>query len=148
MQVAFLQDFIPSLNARGCRVYLETNGSLPQALARVVDQCDRVAMDFKLESSIRRDLWEAHRWFLETAGNKVFVKMVLTDQTAEAEFRRGVELIASVRPETPLVLQPATPWGSARSIPLERLTSWWGWAIQRLPDVRIIPQVHRLWEIA
>jgi 7-carboxy-7-deazaguanine synthase len=148
MQVAFLEDLIPRLSAQSCRVYLETNGSLPKALARIVDRCDRVAMDFKPESSIRRNLWEAHRWFLEMGGNKVFVKMVLTDRTEEAEFQRGVELVASVRPTTPVVLQPATPWGSAHSIPLERLTLWWAWASRRLPDVRIIPQVHRLWGIA
>ena len=81
-------------------------------------------------------------------GSKTFVKMVLTDTTAETEFRRGVEWLATVRPDTPLILQPATPWGSARSIPLGRLTSWWGWATQRLKDVRILPQIHRLWEIA
>jgi 7-carboxy-7-deazaguanine synthase len=147
-QIEFLVELVPQLRERGCRIYLETNGSLPDALAKIARQCDWIAMDLKPESAVRRNLWEAHRWFLETAGSKAFVKMVLTDKTTEAEFQRGVALIAQVRPETPLVLQPATPWGSARSIPLERLTSWWGWAARQLKDVRIIPQVHRLWEIA
>lgn len=147
-QIGFLEAFIPVLRARGCRIYLETNGALPQSLARIVDLCDWIAMDLKLESSTGRDLWEAHRWFLEMSGSKVFVKMVLTDRTAEAEFRRGVDLVATVRPATPLILQPATPWGDVKSIPLARLTSWWEWAIQPLKDVRIIPQVHRLWQIA
>jgi 7-carboxy-7-deazaguanine synthase len=147
-QAPFLQEFLPQLKAHGFQIYLETNGSLPQALTTVLQHCDWIAMDFKPQSATGRDLWEAHRWFLETAGSKVFVKMVLTDTTQEEEFRRGVELIASVRPETPLILQPATAWGVARGIPLERLTSWWAWATQQLKDVRILPQIHRLWQIA
>lgn len=147
-QTKFLKELLPSLRERGYQIYLETNGSLPDALAKIVGSCDWIAMDIKPESATGRDLWEAHRWFLETGGKKVFVKMVLTDSTAETEFRRGVDLLAQVRRDTPLVLQPATPWGSAGSIPLARLTSWWEWATQRLQDVRIIPQIHRLWEIA
>ena len=147
-QVGFLQALIPVLREHGCSIYLETNGTLPGALAKVVNDCDWIAMDFKPESAIGRDQWEAHRWFLEMGGSKVFVKMVLTDRTAETEFQRGVDLVATVGPAIPLILQPATPWASARSIPLARLTSWWVWATQRLKDVRIIPQIHRLWEIA
>jgi organic radical activating enzyme len=147
-QVAFLEELLPRLRARGAKIYLETNGTLPKALAKVVDHCDWIAMDFKPESSTGRDLWEAHRWFLEIAGNKAFVKMVLTDQTSEAEFRRGVELIALLRPAMPLVLQPATAQAGVQSIPLARLTVWWAWAAQRLKDVRICPQIHRLWGIA
>jgi len=146
-QVGFVEALLPSLRARGYRIYLETNGSLPRALAKVRSACDWIAMDFKPESATGRDLWEAQRWFLEMGGDKVFVKMVLTDSTAETEFRRGVEWLASASLATPLVLQPATPWGCARSIPLTRLTSWWEWATRRLKDVRIIPQIHRLWEI-
>jgi 7-carboxy-7-deazaguanine synthase len=148
LHLDFLQELIPRLRGRGYRIYLETNGTLPKALEKVIDLCDWVAMDFKPRTATGRDLWEAHRWFLETGGKKVFVKMVLTGSTEEAEFRRGVELVAAVRPETPLILQPATAWGTARSIPLARLASWWAWASGRLTDVRIIPQVHRLWEIA
>ena len=148
LQADFLEELIPSLRARGCKIYLETNGSLPDALAKILNVCDWIAMDFKPESAVRRDLWEAHRWFLEMGGSKVFVKMVLTDKTTVEEFQRAVDLVALVRPETPLVLQPATPWGAAGPIPLERLTSWWELATRRLKDVRILPQIHRLWEIA
>ena len=147
MQAPFLEGLVPGLRARGYKIYLETNGTLPKALGRIVNACDWIAMDFKPESAIGQDLWEAHRWFLEIGGDKVFVKMVLTDATKETEFHRGVAMIARVRPAIPLVLQPATPWGKARSIPLPRLTSWWEWATRRVRDVRIIPQIHRLWEI-
>jgi organic radical activating enzyme len=147
-QVDFLQKLIPALRAKGCRIYLETNGILPEALAKIVNDCDCIAMDFKPESAIGHDVWEAHRWFLEIGGGKLFVKMVLTDKTTWREFQKGVGLIACIRPEIPLVLQPATPQGGLGTIPLERLASWWISAARRLKDVRILPQVHRLWGIA
>jgi 7-carboxy-7-deazaguanine synthase len=147
LQVGFLEQLIPALRQAGHPIYLETNGTLPRALERVIEGCDWIAMDLKPESAIRRDMWEAHRWFLKTGGNKIFVKMVLTGTTSEEELLHGVTLIAGVRPDIPLVLQPATPWGAASSIPLERLASWWVLANRQLSDVRILPQIHRLWGI-
>jgi 7-carboxy-7-deazaguanine synthase len=147
LHIDFLEALIPALKKSGRRIYLETNGTLPRALARVVEGCDWIAMDLKPESAVGHDLWEAHRWFLEMSGNKAFVKLVLTDRTVEEEFQRAVDLIAEVRADIPLVLQPATPWGKAGSIPLQRLHAWWNQATRRLSDVRICPQIHRLWGI-
>ena len=147
LQIDFLERLISELRQAGHKIYLETNGTLPRALERIVEGCDWIAMDLKPESAIRRDMWEAHRWFLKTGGKKIFVKMVLTEATSEEELRRAVTLIAGVRPAIPLVLQPATPWGTASSIPLARLASWWDLASRQLPDVRILPQIHRLWGI-
>ena len=147
LRVAFLERLIPELRRDGRQIYLETNGTLPRALERIVEGCDWIAMDVKPPSAIGRDRWEAHRWFLETGGKKIFVKMVLTATTREEELRRAVDLINGVRPDIPLVLQPATAWGTAKSIPLARLASWWALAARQLADVRILPQVHRLWEI-
>ena len=147
LQVAFLEQLVPELRRDDRKIYLETNGTLPRALERVVEGCDWIAMDVKPPSAIGRDLWEAQQWFLEMSGKKVFVKMVLTGSTREEEVRRAVDLISGVRPDIPLVLQPATPWGTAASIPLARLASWWVLASRQLLDVRILPQFHRLWEI-
>src|SRR5262249_43903593 len=116
LQVGFLEQLIPALRDRGHQIYLETNGTLPRALETIAEGCDWIAMDFKPESAIRQNRWEAHRWFLETGAKKIFVKMVLTEATREEELRRAVALISGVRREIPLVLQPATPWGTAKSI--------------------------------
>ena len=128
LQVRFLEQLVPELRRCGHKIYLETNGTLPRALERIVEGCDWIAMDLKPESAIGRDMWEAHRWFLKTGGKKIFVKMVLSGTTSEEELRRAVTLIAGVRREIPFVLQPATAWGSAKSIPLARLASWWSLA--------------------
>jgi 7-carboxy-7-deazaguanine synthase len=147
LQIGFLEHLVPELRRDGYKIYLETNGTLPRALERIVEGCDWIAMDVKPESAIGRDQWEAHRWFLETGAKKIFIKMVLTDATRQEELQRAVDLISGAHRDIPLVLQPATPWGSAKSIPLARLASWWALAAKQLPDVRILPQVHRLWQI-
>jgi len=147
LHASFLEAFIPRLRARGFNIFLETNGTLHAALTRIAVGCDWIAMDFKPASATRRDLWEAHRWFLKQSGKNVFVKLVLTESTTEHEFQRAVALLGSIRRTIPLILQPATPTSAARSIPMERLASWWRWAASQLPDVRILPQAHRLWNI-
>jgi len=147
LQVRFLEALIPRLRSRGHKIYLETNGSLPKALENVIDGCDWVAMDFKPESAIGRNLWEAHRWFLTTGGTKIFVKMVLTATTVDAEVEQAIALLACANSAIPLILQPATPWGKAASVPLARLEAWRAQASARLRDVRVLPQVHRLWGI-
>lgn len=147
LQVGFLERLVPRLQGAGRQVYLETNGTLPRALERILEGCDWIAMDIKPSSAIGRDHWEAQRWFLKTGEKKIFTKMVLTANTKVEELRRAVDLISGVRREIPLVLQPATPWGKAKAIPLERLASWWALASRTLSDVRILPQVHRLWQI-
>ncbi len=146
LHAAFLQQLCPILKEDGWQIYLETNGTLPQQLEKVWTYCDWVAMDLKPVSAITHDMQEAHRWFLIQSGNKVFVKLILTATTAEHEFKQSVMLLEGTRPDTPLVLQPATAVGSVASIPLDRLVSWWMWASQRLPNVRILPQIHPLWE--
>lgn len=147
LHARFLEELIPALKARGHRIYLETNGTLPRAVAAVADSCDWIAMDIKPATAIGRNLWEAHRWFLETAGPNLFVKLVLTAKTTAEELERAITLIASVNSAIPLILQPATPWAETASVPLERLASWWAMAAQRLKDVRVVPQIHRLWDI-
>jgi organic radical activating enzyme len=147
LQIGFLERLVPVLRQNGRKIYLETNGTLPRALERIVEGCDWIAMDVKPDSAIGRDMWEAHQWFLEMGGNKVFVKMVLTHATGDEDLKRAVDLISGVRRDIPLVLQPATAWGQASSIPLKRLVSFWKRATEQLSDVRILPQVHRLWEI-
>lgn len=147
LQAEFLLALLPALKARGHRIYLETNGTLPQALAKVLDHCDWVAMDIKPPSAVKRELWEAQQWFLETGAKKIFLKMVLTADTTDAEVKRAVALISGVRRSVPLVLQPVTPVGAVMGVPMARLAAWWAEAAQTLLDVRVLPQVHPVWQI-
>ncbi len=126
-------------------VFLETNGTLPEKLEEIIDRVDIISMDIKLPSAVGRDLWEEHRRFLEIAAEKdVYVKLVLSDETTEDEFRHAVELVREVSPEILLILQPVTPFGGCRGISPERMLEAQAYGLKKLLDVRVIPQTHRM----
>lgn len=143
---AFLKPLMQWARARGLKNYLETNGTLPNALRALAPLCDVVAMDVKLPSSTGRETWSAHREFLVAAPRGTFVKVVLTARSTEAEWRRVLALM-SAAPHVPLVLQPATPGFGADAISPARCLSFETRARRILRDVRVVPQWHHLWHV-
>lgn len=150
--VRFLRDWLPRLKALSQTTYLETNGTLPASLEELLPWTDIVAMDLKPPSATGdRPFWQEHELFLRKAheaGRDVFVKVVVTEKTEDLEVDRACRLVASVNREIPLVLQPVTPWGDVREGPLpEQVDRWKGWASEQLADVRVVPQMHRVWGV-
>jgi len=147
LQAAFLQTFLPRVREEGLKIYLETNGLFPKLLARVVEQVDIIGMDIKIASStgIGEDMISAHREFLRVGAKKeLFVKVVVGSRTDEAEIYTAADLIAEVSPHIPLILQPVTPFGKVTEKPSpDRLLRLQAAALQRLEQVRIIPQMHK-----
>lgn len=140
-------DFIAAVGTRlrgtGLVLYLETNGVLPQAMERVVDCIDVVAMDVKLASVTGEpSRLDAHRAFLRVAARKqAFVKVVVGQATTDREFEQACALVAEVDPDIPVVLQPVT--GSAR-LDEGRLLAMQAVGSRHVRAVRVIPQVHKL----
>ncbi len=157
-QTDFLKALMGSLKRLDLTTYLETSGTQPELLRRVIDETDVVAMDVKLPSAIGRDFWKEHAEFLKVAAGKAFLKVVLTAETTDEEVDRALGLAASAATAPLVVLQPATPIaplddrlarrdGTARVVPPPpaRIAAWWEEARRRLPRVAIIPQMHPLW---
>jgi len=142
----FIAALCPSLRDRGLGAYLETNGTLPGELERVIGGIDHVAMDVKMESATGEPTpWEAHRRFLEVAAAAaVQVKVVVVADTPDAELDRLAALVAAVEPATPVVLQPVTAVSGVRTPSPMRVLAMHATLAARLPDVRVIPQVHKL----
>ena len=145
----FLKNWLPELKRMGQTTYLETNGTLPDALAEVLPWIDIVAMDLKPPSATAdRPFWKEHERFLRLshdAGRDLFVKVVVTADVQESEVRQAVDLVASVDPAIPVVLQPVTPWGTVREGPSwSQLSAWSRETGEKLADVRVLPQVHRI----
>ena len=140
---AQLEQWLPELR-RILPVYLETNGTLPQALEPLMPHLDIIGMDIKLPSASGcPDLWSEHEAFLRIASQKsVFVKIVIDQSTEEWEIERSCALIAAVDPSIPLILQPMTldngsiAISALRTLELQELASV-------LRDVRVIPQTHK-----
>ena len=125
-------------------VYLETNGTLYQALAPLLPHLDYIGMDIKLPSASGcQDLWREHREFLQLAARKkVFVKVVIDKNTEDWEIRRCCALVAEVDASIPLILQPMTlPDGSISISPLRTLE--FQEMSGSLKEVRVIPQTHK-----
>jgi len=144
----FLSSFLPLVRGHGMKPYLETNGTLPAELARVIDFVDIVAMDIKLPSSTgERAFWSEHFEFLKIALKKtVFVKAVVTPETTGEDIGKAISLVAGLGKQIPFILQPASPVKkSDRRINEETLLKFMEIGLSNnLECVRVIPQVHKI----
>jgi len=145
-QPEFCAELAKQLKKAGMRVYLETNGTLPADFVRVLPYLDIIAMDIKLPSATGGpNLFETHESFLRLAVKKdVFVKVVLTSETLQDEVEYAASLIRSVERNVPLVLQPASPQSGVTPPSPVQVLDWQATCLRILPDVRVIPQTHKL----
>lgn len=148
-QVDFLKDWLETVK-RNFKIYLETNGTLPQALKKILEDVDIIAMDIKLPSSIRGPVnWKDVMEFLKLSYTKeVFVKVVITSRTDRYEVLKAALLVKKISQKIPFILQPATPYGSFMDSPgFNLMNKLHAECSKILKDVRIIPQVHKLLNI-
>src|SRR5262245_42656126 len=146
-QVEFLETWLPEVS-RNHKFLLETNGVLPEALRRVLPWIHTVSMDIKLPSSAKTGIcWDEHETFLRLAiqAKECYVKIVVTEETFPGDLKRALELILSIDPDIPVILQPASPTKSFRAVPTAaRLGQFYDLARTRLKEVRVIPQTHKM----
>jgi len=142
----FIRALAPLLRDRGLPVYLETNGTLPDALEQVVEHVRYVAMDMKLESATGQPTpWDAHRQFLRIAATHgVQVKVVVTSMATDDELERVAKVVNEGWFRAPVVLQPVTPTGGTRPPSPVVVLRMQEFLARRVRDVRVIPQVHKL----
>jgi pyruvate-formate lyase-activating enzyme len=141
----FLREWLPTVRPR-FKILLETAGVHVSEFREIVEWVDIVGMDFKLPSATgMHPWWREHEAFLRMAqGKDVYIKVVLTGETEEKDILRGIELVASIDPSIPFILQPATPFGRFRSVPsIEQVAHWQDLVQKTLSHVRVIPQIHK-----
>jgi len=145
LQAGYLMELLPGLRDLGLRIYLETNGTLPDNLGRIVDMVDVVAMDIKLPgTSGCQPMWNQHSQFLAIARRTgVFVKIVVDDGADLSEYDTALDLLSRIDTSITLVIQPVTLSGKCMLSP-GRALYFQSMALKRLRDVRIIPQAHKM----
>ena len=143
----FLRHMLPELKEEGLKIYLETNGIMPEELRRIIALIDIISMDIKLPSSAETPpLWEKHIEFLEIARKKnLFVKIVITGNTSEEDIIRARDIVEKVDRDMLFVLQPAgaTEKGDF-SVSEEKLFYFYRFLGEKLNNVKMIPQMHKL----
>lgn len=142
--------------ARLCRkaslpIYLETNGSLPEAMRKIVKFVDYASIDVKLpeHKAVEPERW---RFLLEKEISciriarktaETFVKIVVLPSTKEATISSVCGEIADL--DVPVVIQPVTPAGKIGKSPSKELLLKLSEAaaLAGVRDVAVIPQVHK-----
>ncbi|UCF70411.1 MAG: 7-carboxy-7-deazaguanine synthase QueE [candidate division WOR-3 bacterium] len=139
VQVDFVQELCKRLSDPQKTLFLETNGSLPDALLRVRDYLDMICLDFKIPSATQqKQMWHEHARSLHVASTKaVFVKVVIDANYRTAEVRKTCSIIARIDRKIPLVIQPVFGRKIDNLLELQRM------AQRILDDVRVIPQIHK-----
>ena len=108
LQKDFLKEALRLTAQAGWKNYLETNGTLSEALEEVIDYVHIVSMDLKLPSSTGiQELWQAQQRFLSVASKReVFLKAVICHETNEQDLAKAIKLIKETNKDAILVLQP------------------------------------------
>ena len=143
LQIDAIKALIPYLKENHLPIYLETNGIFYHELAEIIDDVDYIAMDFKLPSSTKcKAYWTEHEAFLKIAKQKdVFIKAVITSDTDYQDVVTSVELVQKIDPTLLFILQPN--YFEMKNGVAKRCVEFQEYCSEHLPNVRIIPQMHK-----
>ena len=124
LQKDFLKAFCHTLRRDRKKIYLDTNGTLPQALKEIIK----------------------HKAFLKVAARKeVFVKVVISMNTHLGEILKAAKLVAEVDPKILFILQPN--YLDMKKGIIEDCLRYQKLCAKILKDVRILPQVHKFMKL-
>lgn len=112
LQEDFLIQLCLELKKYGKITYLETNGTLPVQLEKVINFIDIISFDFKLPSSTKgKPFWEEHQAFIKVGGKvDIFGKAVIGPETVLRDLERVITIIKGLKPDLYLILQPENPF--------------------------------------
>ena len=136
-------EFINALGEKcSLPLYLETNGTMTNALAEVIDCLTYIAADIKLPSATGLSpLWEEHDMFFELASQKeLFAKAVFNEKITDFEIHKITHLCKKYNTE--LILQPMMR-GKCPTIDSDFMQEVLDKCLKVYPNTRLIPQVHK-----
>ncbi len=162
LHAAFLAQFLPQVKAlTKLPIYLETGGHRPSQLKQVLPWLDLAGMDIKLPSVSGETHWEEHQEFLQICHDTqtdVFIKIIISQTTNPDELRQAAQLVADVddshserlRQRIVIFLQPMTALAQPHTNPdltaptPAQVLAWQALMKEYVPQVRVIPQTHKM----
>ncbi len=144
LSVNFLKEFLPLTGHT--KIYLETNATLADKLAEIIDFVDIIAADIKLESATGiKDTLKFHDKFFEIAKQKeCFAKIVFNENITDKEIQECCELAQKYNLE--LVLQPEMI-DDKMSVNIDFIQNILDKFLHFYPKTRLIPQVHKFLDV-
>lgn len=147
----FLPEFLRQRKDPEMKVFLETNGTLPARMLHIGNYIDIVSMDIKLQSSTGVETpWEQHSAFIDAVlemNAQLYIKAVVNANISFQEITLLAGLIASKSTSLPLILQPVTS-DDEKLIPQSaQLLKLQEMLLNKLDDVRVIPQMHKFMNV-
>ena len=139
----FLLEFLPLVKDK--KIYLETNGTLPDELQKVINLVDIISMDIKLScSTAQENQFEKNKKFIEISKNankENFAKIVLDKNYDKKELLNATKSINEYN--IPLIIQPMDCKVKANELDKKSILELFEFASKSCPDVRFIPQTHK-----
>lgn len=143
----FLDEFQKKKEKQDLKIYLETNGTLPGELEKIIQDIDIISMDFKLESSYGKAFPEKeHKEFIRIAqanNKEIFAKAVITSRITGNEISEIIKFIKNLVKPIPLILQPVSSDDKNLVLKSQQLLEIQEAFLRQLKDIRIIPQMHK-----
>lgn len=146
VSIGFLKEFLPLLKSKGHKVYLETNGTLPDNLKDVIDYIDIISADIKLESAtgMKFDKENYKRFFINGKDKDVFAKVVFNAKITDNEISDCVEIAKNVDCE--IILQPEMK-GNEFAVNKQKQEEVFNNFYRLYRKIRLIPQVHKFMDV-
>ena len=142
LQSSFLGLFLKELKKKKLTIYLETNGTLAAEFKKVIRYIDIISMDIKLPSRKSDKFYlKEHLRFLKIGLKKnIFLKVVVTDYTKLADFKRFLRNVRPIKKKPLCVIQPDS---SKMKKVIKKVSEFQRLAEDFFTDVRLIPQMHK-----
>lgn len=121
-------------------LYLETNATLPDKLAEVMDLFTYFSVDYKPGHE------EKFKEFMAVLKDRtgVFVKFVMVPDTTDEELTFLSETMGIHYPEVPVFIQPVTPFAEiTHKVDPNRIFEAYEILSTHIQDLRVIPQTHK-----
>jgi organic radical activating enzyme len=137
-----LQELFLYIKEQKLKIYLETNGTLPNQLIKILQWVDIISMDIKLPFD-GQNFWDVHETFLlHSLSKQVFVKIVVDEKSVLQDLIKARDLISSVDSSILTILQPVSQTRNINAPKPYQLLEWQSLYLRKLKDVRVIPQTH------